>query len=134
MWRTFNGDLGRVRHPSPDDYKKSLVADLHDVAARYPADPDLAGMIRELRRSSAEFADLWTSSTVAHHGNERKTVDHPTVGELTLDCDVLTVHGADLRLIVFTATPGGEAADKLRLLSVLGTQQMQPPPSRTPGL
>ena len=127
VWRTFTGDSGRVRHPSPDDYKKSLVADLHDVAARYPADPELAGMIRELRRSSAEFAGLWALSTVSHHGNERKIIDHPAVGELALDCDVLTVHGADLRIIVFTAAPGSEAADKLRLLRVLGTEDLALP-------
>jgi hypothetical protein len=34
------------------------------------------------------------------------------------------VHGADLRIIVFTAAPGSEAAGKLRLLSVLGSGDM----------
>jgi hypothetical protein len=37
---------------------------------------------------------------------------------------VLSVHGAGLRIIVFTAVPGSEAADKLRLLSVLGSENM----------
>ncbi len=98
--------------------------DLRDVASRYPADRDLSDMITALRRSSPAFTHLWELSTVAHHGNERKTIDHPDAGELELDCDVLTVHGAELRIIVFTAAPGSEAADKLRLLSVLGSQDM----------
>lgn len=115
-----------MRHPL-QDYKKSLVADLRDVASRYPADRELAGMITALRRSSPEFAHLWELSTVAHYGNERKTVDHPEVGELELDCDVLSVHGANLRIIVFTAAPGSEAADKLQLLTVLGTEDMTAP-------
>jgi transcriptional regulator with XRE-family HTH domain len=124
VWRIFNDDPGRVRHPFPDDHKASLVADLRDVASRYPADRELSDMITALRRSNPEFAHLWELSTVAHHGNERKTIDHPTLGELELDCDVLSVHGADLRIIVFTAAPGSEAADKLRLLSVLGSEDM----------
>jgi hypothetical protein len=84
-------------------------------------------MIAALRRSSPEFARLWGRSSVAHHGNERKTVDHPEVGELELDCDLLSVYGADLRVIVFTAAPGSEAADKLRLQTVFGTEDMTAP-------
>ena len=124
VWRIFNNDPGRVQHPASDDYKASLVADLRDVASRYPADRELSDMITALRRSNPEFAHLWELPTVAHHGNERKTIDHPDAGELELDCDVLSVHGADLRIIVFTAAPGTEAADKLRLLSVLGPEDM----------
>ena len=37
---------------------------------------------------------------------------------------MLSVHGTDLRLIIFTAPAVGEAADKLRLLTVLGTENM----------
>jgi hypothetical protein len=124
VWRTFSDDSGRIRHPFPDDHKASLVADLRDVASRYPADRDLSDMITALRRSHSDFAHLWELSTVAHHGNERKTIDHPDAGELELDCDVLSVHGADLRIIVFTAAPGSEAAGKLRLLSVLSSENM----------
>ena len=60
--------------------------------------------------------------TVSLHGNESKIVDHPEVGPITLDCDVLSVHGTDLRLVILTAQPGSEAADKLGLLSVLGNR------------
>jgi transcriptional regulator with XRE-family HTH domain len=124
VWRAFTGDPGRVRHADPEGYRASLVADLRDVATRYPADHDLAGMIGALWAGSPEFARLWEQSTVSHHGNERKTVVHPDAGEIELDCDVLSVHGADLRIVVFTAPPGSEAADRLRLLSVLGTEVM----------
>jgi transcriptional regulator with XRE-family HTH domain len=131
VWRVFNDGSGPIRHPSPDNHKASLVADLRDVASRYPADLELADMITALRRVNPEFAHLWERSAVAHHGSERKTINHPAVGELELDCDVLSVHGADLRIIVFTAAPGSEAADRLRLLSVLGAEDMPAPiPSR----
>ena len=45
-------------------------------------------------------------------------------GHLTLDCDVLTVQGADLRVIAFTAEPGSSDAEKLALLRVIGLQAM----------
>ena len=127
VWRSFHGDEGRVRHPFPEEYKKSLVADLRDVAIRYPADRELAGMIGALRGSSPEFARMWESPEVAHHGNKTKIIDHPALGELELDCDVMSVHGADLRIIIFTAAPESEAASKLQLLTVLGTETMTAP-------
>lgn len=53
-----------------------------------------------------------------------KIIDHPQVGPLTLDCDILAVAGSDLRLMVYTAAPGSEDAERLALLAVLGTQSL----------
>nr|WP_229372923.1 hypothetical protein [Umezawaea beigongshangensis] len=41
-------------------------------------------------------------------------IDHPLVGELVLDCDVLTVPGADLRLVTCTTTAGGNGRRQAR--------------------
>ncbi|USX53833.1 helix-turn-helix domain-containing protein [Lentzea sp. HUAS12] len=127
VWRIFHNDPGRIRHTSPEDHRASLVADLRDVASRYPADRRLAAMISDLRRSSTDFARLWDGSAVAHHTSERKTIDHPQVGAIELDCDVLSLRGADLRIVVFTAAPDSEAADQLRFLTVIGQQDMTSP-------
>ncbi len=43
---------------------------------------------------------------------------------LTHDWGVLTVTGSDLRIMVYTAAPGTEDADRLALLTVLGTQAL----------
>ena len=43
---------------------------------------------------------------------------------LTLDCDVLTVAGSDLRIMIYTAEPGTEDADRLALLTVVGTRAL----------
>jgi hypothetical protein len=51
-------------------------------------------------------------------------VVHPQVGRITVDCDVLTVKGSDLRLIVYTAAPGSPDADALALVGVVGLQQL----------
>jgi hypothetical protein len=47
---------------------------------------------------------------------------HPEVGPITLDCDVLTARGSDLRLIVSTAAPGSAGAGALALLATIGLQ------------
>ena len=54
---------------------------------------------------------------------------HPLVGPLTLDCQILTSENLTERLVVFTASAGSEVADRLKLLSVLGSQEF-PAPSR----
>ncbi|MCA1223451.1 helix-turn-helix domain-containing protein [Streptomyces sp. 8L] len=127
VWMTFIEEVVSVRHPYPDEHKASLVADLRDVAGRYPADRELKEMINELRSRSEEFARLWASGTVGHHKTARKTINHPQVGPIELDCDVLSAHGSDVRIVVFTADPGSEAATKLRLLSTLAGENTPPP-------
>jgi len=67
---------------------------------------------------------LWEAGAVGQHESARKTIDHPDVGSLTLDCDVLSVAGSDVRLMVYSAEPGTEAADRLALLGVIGTQSL----------
>jgi transcriptional regulator with XRE-family HTH domain len=124
VWRTFLGDTAAVRHPNPDQYKHSLVADLRAVAARYPHDDELAAMVRDLRSASTEFDSIWADAGVGHHGGETKVIDHPLIGPIELDCDVLTVQSSDLRIILFTAPPRSEASESLRLLSVVGTENL----------
>ncbi len=124
--RNFLGADGRVRF-TPESRRAletALVADLRRTAGQYPADLDLRSLIADLRRRSARFAELWESGAVGRHEAARKTVDHPDVGALSLDCDVLSVAGSDLRIMVYTAEPGTEDADRLALLGVIGTQSL----------
>lgn len=124
VWRNFAGPGGRARQ-TPESrraFEAALVADLRVAVGRYPADQRLRRLVADLRANSDRFAELWDSGAVAHHEAARKTIDHPHVGALTLDCDVLTVAGSDLRVMIYTAEPGTEDADRLALLTVLGTQ------------
>ncbi|WP_342743523.1 hypothetical protein [Amycolatopsis sacchari] len=54
----------------------------------------------------------------AEHTSSRKTIEHPEVGAITLDCDVLSVPGADLRIVAHTAAAGSTDENKLDLLRV----------------
>jgi transcriptional regulator with XRE-family HTH domain len=126
VWRNLLGPGTRVRHTpeSLHGFEAALVADLRGAAGRYPADQRLRRLVAELRANSDRFAQLWESGAVGHHEAARKTIDHPRVGPLTLDCDVLTVAGSDLRIMIYTAEPGTEDAERLALLTVLGTQAL----------
>jgi transcriptional regulator with XRE-family HTH domain len=126
VWRNFLGERSRVRQTpqARRALEESQVADLRMAAARYPADQRLARLIAELRAHSPRFAELWESGAVGQHEASRKIIDHPSVGAVTLDCDVLTVKGGDQRIMIYTAEPGTEDAERLALLTVLGTQSL----------
>jgi transcriptional regulator with XRE-family HTH domain len=128
LWRYFTGQGGRVSHTPEQDaaFAASAVADLRSGLARYPDDGDLRRLIAGLRAASPRFAGLWDAGAVGAHEADRKTVHHPDVGAITLDCDVMTVHGSDLRIVVYSAAPGTDTAGKLALLTVIGTQAMAP--------
>lgn len=127
VWRHFLGPASRVRL-GPEErrgFEAALVGDLRSAAAHYPADPRLGRLLADLRALSSRFAELWDAGTVGRHTAARKTVDHPHVGPVTLDCDVLAVAGSDLRIMVYTAEPGSPDAERLALLTVLGTQSLR---------
>jgi transcriptional regulator with XRE-family HTH domain len=126
VWRYFMGVNTRVRH-SPEaegPFATALVADLHTAAGRYPADQALRRLVAELRANSARFAELWDTGAVGSHEGSYKTIDHPHVGAVTLYCDIMTSAGSDLRVMIYTAEPGTEDAERLALITVLGTQTL----------
>jgi transcriptional regulator with XRE-family HTH domain len=120
-WRCFTQPPGRVRSDA-EPHGAEIVASLHDAAGRHPDDPLLHDLIADLRATSAEFERLWQERPVSEHVASRKTIDHPQVGPITLDCDHLKVAGTDLELVVYTAEPGSEAATALAMLGALGLQ------------
>ncbi len=124
LWRHFNGHAGRVRRtPRKDaEFEAAAVADLHAAVGRYPEDTRLRALVADLSAASPRFAELWDSRPAAVYVAARKTIVHPDLGELTLDCDELRVPGSDLRIIVYTAEPGSRDADALALLGVVGLQ------------
>ena len=108
-----------VRHPDVG-LEAALVADLRSALVDYPRDSHLQSLVAEMRTTSEHFARLWDAGGVGKHVSSRKTIEHPQVGDVTCDCDVLTVPGSDVRLVVYTAVEGSEDATKLELLRVTG--------------
>lgn len=126
IWRSFTGQSTRVRKSDTeaDDFETNAVADLRRAVGTYPDDARLRQLVDELRQASPRFARLWAERMVNSTGSNRKTIEHPEVGPITLDCDVLTVAGSDLRLVVYTAEPSSPDANRLRLVQVVGLQKL----------
>ncbi|MET7480248.1 helix-turn-helix transcriptional regulator [Streptomyces sp. NPDC005648] len=112
----------------------ALVADLRSALVDHPHDRGLIDLIAELRSSSGEFTRLWDQGAVGLHVSARKTVVHPQVGEVTCDCDVLTVPGCDVRLVVYTVAAGSPDAEKLEFLRVTNSVRADGSPPPGPGL
>ncbi|WIY00968.1 helix-turn-helix transcriptional regulator [Amycolatopsis mongoliensis] len=111
---------------SPEDraaFEDSLVADLRATTSRYPDDPDVEALITRLRRVPG-FRQLWAAASVAEHQSGHKLIEHPEIGPIDLDSDVLTTQGSNLRVVVYTPRPGTDARDKLDFLAAMGTQRM----------
>jgi transcriptional regulator with XRE-family HTH domain len=128
VWRSVAGLPTRVVHTEEQqaEHAGHLVADLRLTASRYPGDRTLRRLIGELTARSPRFAELWEAGDPEPRADpsKRKTVDHPAVGRITLDCDTLFVATDDVRIVVYTAEPGTEDADRLALAIVLGTQTL----------
>jgi transcriptional regulator with XRE-family HTH domain len=128
VWRHLVGPGSRALNTPEQqaDFEARLVADLRLTAARYPNDQRLKQLVRELATQSARFTALWESADhePTQDFGRHKVIDHPDVGHITLDCDLLLVAGDDLRIMIYTAEPDTEDAERLALAVVLGTQSM----------
>ncbi|MEU7139923.1 helix-turn-helix transcriptional regulator [Nocardia sp. NPDC046473] len=107
-----------------DTFARSAAQDLRAAAARYPDDPEVNELVAELRAGSPEFARLWASHDVTAEPTLCKTFEHPLVGPIAVNCDVLDIADRDQRVVIYTATPGSPTEQALQLLSVIGTQRM----------
>ncbi|WP_344488485.1 helix-turn-helix transcriptional regulator [Nonomuraea monospora] len=127
IWRYFTDPAARERH-DPEGarrFARESVADLRAAAARYPDDPALRRLVGRLLERSAEFAELWAGHDVTVARSMRKRLRHPAVGWLELDCETLHVADGDQFVVLYTAAPGSPSYEALRLLKVIGTQDLR---------
>jgi transcriptional regulator with XRE-family HTH domain len=114
-------------------FARNSALRLRTTAARYPGDPEVAELVGELLAGSEEFRRLWESHDVSIEPTLVKTFDHPVVGPVTVNCDVLEISELDQHVVLYTASPGSPSEQALRLLAVLGAQTVDAehaPPAR----
>ncbi|WP_205707661.1 helix-turn-helix domain-containing protein [Kineococcus vitellinus] len=107
-------------HGADPGMEAALVRDLRTALVDHPRDRALAALVAETRARNPLFARLWSQGAVGRHVSSRKTIEHPQVGEVTCDCDVLTVPDSDVRLVLYSAAAGTPDAEKLEFLRVTG--------------
>ncbi|WP_125133197.1 helix-turn-helix transcriptional regulator [Microbacterium sp. 10M-3C3] len=128
-WRWFVEPATERAHYPEDDRDRQSRAIVAGLRAAYgtlgPA--SVAGeLAAALQARSAEFAGLWERQEVAQRFADHKVLLHPEVGAIEVDCQVLFTDDRAQALLVLTPEPRSEAEEKLRLLAVLGTQQLAP--------
>ena len=130
VWRNLVGPGGRAVHTPPSEPTSRAEASspsLRLTAGAIPGRParcagSSASCARRARASSS--CGRRPSCRPREDRSRHKIIDHPDVGRIALDCDVLIVAGDDLRIMVYTAEPGTEDAERLALAIVLGTQTL----------
>jgi transcriptional regulator with XRE-family HTH domain len=122
--KVFLGNRNLYGASDAEAFGRRAARQLRATAARYPDDPELAELVRDLLAGSEAFRELWASHDVADEPTMVKSFRHPVVGPITVNCDVLDIADRDQRVVIYTATPGSPSEEALRLLSVIGTQRM----------
>jgi transcriptional regulator with XRE-family HTH domain len=98
----------------------AIVSDLRRATGRFPENRRLTDLIRVLTAGNQRFAELWAGGAVGAHREDHKIVDHPAVGPIAVDCDVLSDGDAELKIVILSAAPDTEDATKLRLAVLAG--------------
>ena len=126
LWRWFTdpGLRGRYAADQHSSLGREYVADLRASAARRRGDAASQALVSGLSAASAEFRELWAQQEVAVRRTTRKVVQHPDVGRLELQCDVVISVESGQRLVLFRAQPGTGTAERLDLLRTVGTQRL----------
>jgi transcriptional regulator with XRE-family HTH domain len=111
---------GRYESSSSEAFAPIVAGRLRASAARYPRDEQLAQLLAELRAGSEEFVAAWDANPVRAPGHRVKTMTHPEVGPLRVNCDVLAVPDDDQQVVFITADPGTSSARALGRLLTAG--------------
>jgi hypothetical protein len=125
-YRWFTDAGARSIYPESDHAHQSRVqaANLRAALSASGVDAHARAIVDELTKRSAEFVEVWELHEVATRFADHKTIVHPELEEIDLDCQVLFTENRAQALLIFTAAPGTESYRKLQLLAVIGDQQL----------
>jgi hypothetical protein len=129
IYRWFTYPSERLRYPEEDRDRQSRaqVANLRATYGSMGPQSRAGELVRTLQKTSAEFAELWDRHEVAKRFEDHKTLIHPELGPIELDCQVLFTEDQSQALLVLTAPPRTEGYEKLQLLAVLGQEHFASP-------
>ncbi|MGK8506645.1 helix-turn-helix transcriptional regulator [Nocardia asiatica] len=126
-YRWFTDPAARQLY-APEDHPfltRMFAAGLRQVRTLRGPDSRAAQFVQLLLAGSEEFRQVWNNHEVGIRPNDVKRFVHPEVGALELNCQSLLDPDQSHRLLVYTAHPGSESYEKLRLLSVIGAQTIR---------
>src|SRR4051794_34458299 len=115
-----------ARNPYLEDdwpmHGRVFVSELREAYGK--DDPRAHAVVQSLLERSNEFTTIWGEHEIGVRRPKEKRIQHPEVGTMLLQCQLLHDLDEGQSLLVLTATPGTESYEKLQLLSVLGRQRL----------
>lgn len=100
------------------DVARSCVAVLRREAAADPADPALAALVGELTSADRQFGQWWAARNVTRQDFGTKHLNHPVVGELTLNWEIFRHSSApEQQLVLNSAADGSPTQQRLARLT-----------------
>jgi len=126
-YRWFTDPATRALY-APEDHgflARLWASGLREVATLRGPGSRAAEYVELLLAQSAEFREVWELHEVGVRPREVKHFVHPELGALELTCQTLLDPAQSHALLVYTAVPGSESAEKLELLSVIGAASLR---------
>ncbi|KQM81309.1 helix-turn-helix transcriptional regulator [Agromyces sp. Leaf222] len=126
-YRWFTDPAARELY-APEDHEflsRLWVSGLREVATLRGQGSRAAEYVELLLAQSEEFRSVWELHEVGVRPRDVKHFVHPELGTLELACQTLLDPAQSHSLLVYTAVPGSESAEKLELLSVIGAQSLR---------
>lgn len=122
IYRWFTDPAERTVYPEADRDRQSRaqVANLRAAHGLRGPRSQAGELVRTLQKANKEFAGLWALHEVAQRFEDHKTLIHPEIGSIELDCQALFTEDQSQTLLVLTAPPRSANYEKLQLLAVLG--------------
>lgn len=122
IYRWFTDPAPRLRYAEADRdrHSRGLVASLRAAHGDMGPKSRAGDLVRALEKASPEFAELWARQEVGKRFTDHKTLVHPELGPIEVDCQALFTEDQSQILLVLTAPPRTEAYEKLQLLGVIG--------------
>jgi transcriptional regulator with XRE-family HTH domain len=106
-------------YPDWDDTTARLIAGFRRSVGTDTNDARFIDLVGELSLASDRFRTLWAQQDVQARQSWPIAIDHPLVGELTLNREKLVIGDGlqNLVLAIYHPTPGSASADKLAFLA-----------------
>ncbi|MFG1673052.1 hypothetical protein [Micromonospora sp. NPDC049282] len=98
-WFTVPGERRRYPVEDHDRQSRAQVANLRAAYGSMGPRSRAGELVRALRAASAEFAELWDRHEVAQRFADHKTLIHPELGPIELDCQVPAARRARARAL-----------------------------------
>jgi transcriptional regulator with XRE-family HTH domain len=119
----------RALYPEWEKVTECFVANLRQAVGNDFDDPRFIELTGELSLASPRFRQLWARHEVRGQTGGPVRINHPQVGEITLNRERLSINGTDsLMLVVFHPDAGSSDAEKLSLLASADLPAFRPLP------